>query len=208
MELRAASADTSCPHHRPRHAREHDGGHHGHAPSSIGEVTGGHRPCDQGEAQERDRGDVEQHPHPGFRDRLVDHEPGHRQRDDDQDDGADALGPRRPAEQQPPDDDGESSQGSAHDREHPDRQGEQFGVRRNLRHDEHEQPLQSHDDHAGPQPERSPRQSFVVIGGGHWDPSAVTSGAAARTMPRMVRLARTRQSQYNMTAIGSSTATA
>ena len=117
MELRAASADTSCPQQRPRHAREHDRGDHGQAPDSIGEMTGGHRPCDQGEAQERDRRDVEQHPHPGHRDRLVDDKPGRRHRDDDQDDGADALGPRRPAEQQPPDDDGESAQDSPEDRE-------------------------------------------------------------------------------------------
>ena len=81
-------------------------------------MPGRHRPCDQGEAQKRDRRDVEQHPHPGHRDRLVDDEPCRRHRDDDQDDGADALGPRRPAEQQPPDDDGESAQGSTEDPEH------------------------------------------------------------------------------------------
>ena len=154
MELRAAAADTSGPQQRPRHAREHDRGDHGQAPGSIGEMTGGHRPCDQGQAQERDRREVEQHPHPGHRDRLVDHEPCRRQRDDDQDDGPDALEPSCTAEQQPPDHDSESSQGSTHDREHPDRQGEQFGVRGDSRHDEREQPLQSHDDHAGPQPER------------------------------------------------------
>ena len=105
-------------------------------------------------------------------------------------------------------DDGESSQGSTHDRKHPDRQGERFGVRGNSRHDEREQPLQSHDDHAGPQPERFARRTFVGFGGGHLDPSAVTSGVATPAMPRKFCLARMRHSQYNMTAIGNSTATA
>ncbi len=119
MELRAAPADTGCPQQCPRRAREHDCSDHGQAPDSIAEMTGRHRPCDQGKAQERDRRDVEQHPHPGHRDRLVDHKPGRRHRGDDQDDGPKALDPRRPAEQQPPDDDGESANDPPEDREQP-----------------------------------------------------------------------------------------
>ena len=112
VELRTGAADASRPHERPRSAREQDGRDQRRAPSSVRETTGGHRPGHQREAQDRDRRDVEQHPHPGPGDRLVDDARRREQRDDHQDDGAQALGPGRPAEEHPPHDNRQRAQQS------------------------------------------------------------------------------------------------
>ena len=70
----------------------------------------------------------------------------HRERrNDHQDDGAQALGPGCPAEEQPPHDDGKSTGDSTED-------AEAGGARRDQGQEEHDQPSQHHGDHAGPEP--------------------------------------------------------
>ena len=106
VEIRIGVAgDAAGPHERQHSAREQDGGDHRRAPRSAREATAGHRPGDQGEAQDRDGEDGKHHPHHPVRNGLVNDARCRDQRDDHQDDGAQALGPGRPAEEQPPDDD-------------------------------------------------------------------------------------------------------
>ena len=64
VELRAGLAgDATGPDERPHSAREQDGRDHRRAPRSVGEATAGHRPGDEGEAQDRDGEDGEERPH-------------------------------------------------------------------------------------------------------------------------------------------------
>ena len=53
----SAGGEATGPHERPHSTRQQDGGDHRRAPKSVRETTGGHRPCDQGEAHDRDRQD-------------------------------------------------------------------------------------------------------------------------------------------------------
>ena len=101
----ASAGDATGAEERPHSAREQDRRDHRRAPRSVRRGDGWPPPSDQREAQDRDGADGEQHPHHPARDRLVDDAPGREQRDDHQDDGAQALGPGRPAEEQPPHDD-------------------------------------------------------------------------------------------------------
>ena len=101
------AGEAAGPDERPHSTREQDGRDHRHAPRSVRETTGGHRPRDEGEAQDRDSQDDQQHPLRPRRNRHVNEARCREQRGDHQDDGAQALGPRRPAKEQPPQDDGQ-----------------------------------------------------------------------------------------------------
>ena len=168
------AGDAAGPEERPPSAREQDGRDHRRAPRSVREATGGHRPGDEGEAQDRDGVDGEHHPHHPRRNRLVDDARCREQRDDHQDDGAQALGPGCPAEEHPPHDDSQRATESAN---HPDDQrvGNDDGD------DKPEQPQQHSGDDAGPQPERFPRSRFVGLCDGHIRPISSSSGTLCRS---------------------------
>ena len=113
----------------------------------------------ESEAQDRNGVDVQQHPHPALCDRRVDEElcRDHRQRHQGQ--RAHALEPGRPAEEQPPDGDGEAGEGRAENPVH-------RGVGKHPREQE-PRPLQRHGDDTGPQAEGLPRR-HVSLRDRHW----------------------------------------
>ena len=94
-------------------------------------------------------------------------------RDNHQDDGAQALGPRRPAEEHPPHDDRQRADESA-DIARSGLQPEEVGLGRNDWDDKPDQYQQHRGGDAGPQPERlSSVGSFVFI--------QIASGAVTST---------------------------
>lgn len=106
VEVRIGVAGHAAgPQEREHTAREHDGSDQRCTPQSAGEPTGGDRPGDEREAQGRDGVDGEHIPHHPARNGRVNNALCDDDRDDHQHDGAHALGPGRPAEEQPPHDD-------------------------------------------------------------------------------------------------------
>ncbi len=161
-ELRIVVAvDAVGPDEHPRSAGEQDGRGHRRTPRSSRKAAAGCRPGDQGEAQAREGISGEpQRPH-----RLVSEVPGPGQPDDHQDDGSQAFGPGRPAEEHPPQDD---SQRGAECPHHPELKAPESG-------DDGFQPepgqqQQQCGGHAGPQPEGLPRSRFGGLRDGHVRP--------------------------------------
>ena len=98
-----------------------------------------------------------------------------------------ALGPGRPAEEQPPDRRRRVRRARRHaPRGSPIRQREHSASGDNARHAEREQPLQAHDGHAGPQPKGLPRSRGSESYSGH---SASIPTSACRTSTREARAA-------------------
>src|SRR5207247_5332688 len=88
---------------------------------------------------------------------------------DHQDEGAHALQPGRPAEEQPPDNDRQPAGGPAEYRG-------ATGLGHDEGDDEEAQPLQRHGDDPGPQPERSSGGPFAALGVCHIGPPLPMSG--------------------------------
>ena len=202
LELRIGVAgDALGPHEREHSAREQDGRDHRRAPRSVREATAGHRPDDEGEAEDRHGVDDQQHPHHPRRDRRVDEarrgdEPRHHQGD-----RAQALRPGCPAEEHPPQDDGQPTQEPAN---HPEGHG--------AGHDDGDakprQPLQQHGNHPGPQPEGSPRSRSISLRDGHGNLDAPHPPFVQRVSPERDRAARsrTRAARRAMAPVGQASA--
>ena len=156
-ELRLALAgDAIDSQQRERAAREQDGRSHRRAPRSVSEAAGGHRRCDEGEADDRDCVQAEHQPHHPRRNRLVENTGRRGDRGYRQDDGPDALGPGRAAEEHPPHNDGQRAEKLAAER-HVSR----HVIGRDGRHAKPDQPHQHDGDDAGPQAERLARSWFT-----------------------------------------------
>ena len=159
VELRdVVAADAFRADERPRSAGEQD--RHGDrgAPRSIGEAAADGRPRDQGQAHGRD-GVADE---PQLLHRLVFELPCTGQPREHQDDAAQALEPARPAQERPPQNDGQHGAERPH---HPARKAREAG--HDGLHAEPGGPQQRHSHHSGPHPERLPRGSFVRVFGGH-----------------------------------------
>src|SRR5207247_3799591 len=113
MKLRTGARNTRRAYEQEWDTREHDGHDQRSVTTKrVRETTRRYRRRDYRKAQ--DRGGVEdQHvPHVPGPDRLVDERPQCKLGDDHQDDCSQALGPCRPAEEQPPENDPERGEHS------------------------------------------------------------------------------------------------
>jgi hypothetical protein len=81
MEVRTTiAADPARAKECENSARQDNGGHQSCTAKSTGEALAGHRPADQGEAQDGDGEDGQQHSHPSLRNGLVNKVKGSEQR--------------------------------------------------------------------------------------------------------------------------------
>jgi hypothetical protein len=102
------------------------------------------RACDERKTQSRNWKEDEHLPHHSALNRLVEEEPRRRHCGGHHEKNTHALGPRRPAEKQPPDHDCRPA-------DHRDGQPNEPGVWKNSRENRPAQPLHEDDDDAGPQ---------------------------------------------------------
>ena len=168
----AAGADEG-----PDQAGNQNSGEHRGASGAVGELARGGDGGDQREAQAGQNVDEEHQPHHAARDGRVDDPPGPEDPGGDHDDETEAIAPARAAEKHPPDDHrhaaGEAGQhavGQGGGREDGDKKAGE--------------PLEGHDEHAGPKPKRvgrGGRSAGCAAGGVHgvWGQSAPLHGRSS-----------------------------
>ena len=160
-ELRSGVAsDATGLQERPHSTPEQDGRDHCRTPETVRAMAAGRHRRDEHEARGLDGVDGHHQPHQPSRNRLVDDARCSEHGDDHQDDGARAIVPTRPAQEDPPQDDGDRTEESANHSE-----ADVLGQKD--RHDVPEQTQHHRGDQAGPQSERLPRQRFVSVCVGH-----------------------------------------